>query len=273
MSLRYDPRSGPCTQREAIGLQQLARYVLSRWGGTNLGIYSCRSVRGGTSPSMHGEGRAWDWRAPSRTTLNQAIAFVIAYADKLSIQSVTDYEMNRRWQVGHGWQLFTGPGASGPTWHVERNRDGASDARSVQTILGASPTPVPTPEPLPEPSPEPEDEDEPMILPVMTPLQKSGPQAKAGNRVPFFSTQGTQIIGYNGAAISGDKAWPANIPGMTDDEASVRGLTFRYMNVPVQQGHRLIGLSFLPTGDGKTQDTSRVVATASDGATFVYQSV
>lgn len=272
MSLRYDPRSGPCTNREAVGLQQLARYCLGRWGGTNLGIYSCRAVRGGTSPSMHGEGRAWDWRAPSFDVLDVAISFVIQHADPLSIQSVTDYTRNRRWQVGHGWQTFLGPGAEGPTWHVERNHDGASDPRSIQTILQGTPTP-PKPDPLPEPEPEPEVEDEAMILPVMSPQPKSGPQSKAGNRVPFFTHQGTQIIGFNGAAISGDKAWPANIAGMTDDEASVRGLTFRYFNVPVQAGHRLIGLSFLPTGNGTTQDTSRIVATASDGATFIYQSV
>jgi hypothetical protein len=271
MAFRYDARSGPCTGHAQIGLVQLANYVLGRWGGKNLGIYACRSVRGGDSPSMHGEGRAWDWLAPSFPALDQAIDLVVDNANVLNVQCVTDYARDRRWQVGHGWRTFTGPGADGPTWHVERNRTGAADPRSIGAILGGTaPAPKPpVPEPEPEPAPVPmEDAD---MLPVMKPDSKAGPQSQAGNRMAFFRVEGQNILGFNGAAIAGDHAWPAHIPYMTDDEASVKGLTFRYLTVPLQPGVHLVGITYFSTGPGKV-DVSRITVAGSDGSTFTYVS-
>lgn len=153
MAVRYDPASRPCKAGEKPGLVELRRYVLARWGGSNLGIYACRNVRGGSSPSVHSEGRAFDWRAPSRAALDDLFAFLIANADRLNIQRIHDYQRQKNWDTRYGrWRSGgTGQGAGGPTTHVERNWIGANDQRRIDQIVGTQPLPAPNPIPVPIP--------------------------------------------------------------------------------------------------------------------------
>ncbi len=57
------------------GVEMFRDVVLSRSPEfTNMGIYSCRSVRGGTALSLHAEGRAWDMGASAADPAELAAA-------------------------------------------------------------------------------------------------------------------------------------------------------------------------------------------------------
>lgn len=69
MTRRLHPwvRPGDCTSGPQPGTAALLAAVLDvfgQHGAYSLGIYNCRSVRGGSSPSVHGEGRALDVGLP-----------------------------------------------------------------------------------------------------------------------------------------------------------------------------------------------------------------
>lgn len=56
-----------CTGGPSSGAQAFMKWFLIEYGdkgGYNLGIYNCRTVRGGSTTSMHGEGRACDLGFP-----------------------------------------------------------------------------------------------------------------------------------------------------------------------------------------------------------------
>ena len=156
MAVKYDPArpmSQPAAGHDQIGLVRLKDYTLGRWGGTNLGIYNNRTIRGGTSASVHRDGRAWDYKAQSYQMLSEVWTFWIANADALNIQEIHDYAGNRAgeqraWRTGVGWHSANvGAGPLGPYTHVERNWDGAKDARTVPEIItGTTTFRPPTPE-------------------------------------------------------------------------------------------------------------------------------
>ena len=55
--------AGACTRGPAPGARGFASWYLAKYsddGGVNSGIYNCRPIRGGQTPSIHGEGRAFD---------------------------------------------------------------------------------------------------------------------------------------------------------------------------------------------------------------------
>lgn len=59
--------AGPCSSGPSSGARALREFMLGRYPEAHDGgIYNCRTVRGTTSPSMHGEGRAWDMMLPVR---------------------------------------------------------------------------------------------------------------------------------------------------------------------------------------------------------------
>jgi hypothetical protein len=133
-----------------VGMSQLRTYVLGRWQGADLGILSIppRVMRGGTSPSLHNWGMAWDWRwanpGPGRGTADEVIDFCISNAGALGIQGVHDYEACRYWKSYQGWDDAT-PSASsgfGQSWaqwlHIERTWAAANDGRSIAAALGES---------------------------------------------------------------------------------------------------------------------------------------
>jgi hypothetical protein len=108
---------------------------------------------------------------------------------------------------------------------------------------------------------------EPVVstLPVVVPAGKAGPRPDIGNRYAFFTHDDESIIGWNSAAIGGDA------PSTTDAD-SIRGKTHRFMKVPVVPPAKVIGISYgtKPNGD---VDYKTIVAYASDGATYAYESV
>lgn len=80
-----------CSGEAAPGARALMAVILARWpAASSAGIYSCRSVRGGGSRSIHSEGRALDVHFPGKT--NPAgtllVAALLPVADRLGIQAV-----------------------------------------------------------------------------------------------------------------------------------------------------------------------------------------
>ncbi len=149
MAVKYDPArpmSQPPAGHDQIGLTRLKDYTLGRWGGVNLGIYNNRAIRGGTSASVHRDGRAWDYKAQSYQMLSEVWDFWIAHADALNIQEIHDYAGNRAgeqraWRTGVGWHpANVGMGPLGPYTHVERNWDGAKDTRTIPEIVAGATT-------------------------------------------------------------------------------------------------------------------------------------
>ncbi|CAN5824828.1 hypothetical protein BH20ACT4_BH20ACT4_04710 [soil metagenome] len=129
------------------GMASLKDYVISRWGGADLGCLAKppRVMRGGTLPSLHCWGIAWDWRwanpGPGRATADQVIDFCIEHAGPLGIQAVHDYEQCRYWKSYAGWQdatnsASTGFGQSWAQWlHIERTWAAANDGRRIDQAL------------------------------------------------------------------------------------------------------------------------------------------
>ncbi len=129
------------------GMTSLKGYVISRWGGTDLGCLSKppRKMLGGTSPSLHCWGIAWDWRwanpGPGRATADEVIEFCLDHTGPLAIQAVHDYVNCRYWKSYAGWQdatnsASTGFGQSWAQWlHIERTWAAANDERSIQKVF------------------------------------------------------------------------------------------------------------------------------------------
>src|SRR5699024_708330 len=82
-----------CTSGPQPGAWGAMDYFLAAYkskGGVNTGIYNCRSVRGGSTTSLHGEGRAADfgirpYSAPWGWALAKAL---VAMSKELGIQLV-----------------------------------------------------------------------------------------------------------------------------------------------------------------------------------------
>lgn len=231
MSVRYDPArpwSEPAAGREQVGLQRIRTYTLTRWGGTDAGIYSPRAVRGGSSPSVHRDGRAHDWQATTRERLLQAIAFYLKHADSLQIQRIVDYGGRRVWTTGRGWAAFSGSGAGELTrnYHLERNWIGALDARSVEEVLRASAPGVPSEL----------EEDVDMVL--------TGQRPTVAGRYAYAVVKDRAVLLWNGARVEGDVKFG---PGL-------------YVWTP-QQPHPLTGVDL-------DRARGVLVASATDGGTF-----
>lgn len=93
---QYDRTGTKCSGRGQTGTAALVKGCLERWPAlTNLGVYNCRPVRGGTSLSLHGEGRAGDLGSTDKALHDEVFAALIAAAEDLGIQEVISWE--RRW--------------------------------------------------------------------------------------------------------------------------------------------------------------------------------
>jgi hypothetical protein len=115
-------------RKESPNMVQLKDHLLKTWGGSSLGIYSKRAVRGGVAPSSHSFGAALDWRHGTRRTSLAAMAFMIKNHELLGVQMIVDYIGCRVWIAGRGWKVAeanakTGMGASWAKWvHVETTK-------------------------------------------------------------------------------------------------------------------------------------------------------
>lgn len=126
-----------------VGMKVLRRYVIGRWGGSDLGILATppRAIRAGSAPSMHNWGMAWDWRwadpGPGRKAADAVIEFAIAESARLGIQAVHDYVNARYWKNHVGWRTARSDPSSGfgqpwSQWlHIERTWDEANNPAGI----------------------------------------------------------------------------------------------------------------------------------------------
>ena len=136
-----------CTSGPQPGVWGAMDYFLSAYkskGGVNTGIYNCRSVRGGRTTSLHGEGRAADfgirpYSAGYGTALAKAL---VAYSKELGIQCVI---WNRGiWSSSYphsGFRRYNGVASHTDHIHVEftwaRAKAGrAETAKHFAKVLG-----------------------------------------------------------------------------------------------------------------------------------------
>lgn len=111
-------------------------------GGKNLGIYNCRTVRGGSTTSLHGEGRACDFGinphgAPYGTLLADRLRMV---SGELGIQCII---WNRRiWSGSYpdaGWRAYSGTNPHLDHIHLELSKASGRSLTSVQVHRVLSP--------------------------------------------------------------------------------------------------------------------------------------
>ncbi|MBA3605143.1 MAG: hypothetical protein H0W46_04055 [Acidimicrobiia bacterium] len=137
------------------GMKALRDYLLSRWGGQNLGCLSKppRPMRGGSLPSLHCWGMAIDWRwagpGPGRAVATEVVSFMLDNAGALGVQALHDYEQCKYWKSYNGWNTATKSGSTGfgQSWaqwlHIERTWAAANDGRPLTQALDEAGVTVP----------------------------------------------------------------------------------------------------------------------------------
>ena len=132
------------------GMNSLMHYLLSTYpGSTSLGCYNDRSIRKGSSPSVHAVSRAFDWQYGARA---QAVDFMDRFTDgtpgpanTVGIQAVHDYHVRNPQGLGHTWGHGRGwhYGNIGPgnLWlHVELTVEAAATADLMKRMGYSGPT-------------------------------------------------------------------------------------------------------------------------------------
>ncbi len=138
----YQGAASVCSGGPTPGAKALMSWFLGAYKNfdpRNDGIYNCRPVRGGVTPSVHGEGRATDLGCKAGAAWAQKLADqLVANSAELGIQCVI---FNRRiWSGAHpdaGWRAYPGVDAHDTHLHVELSRKaaaGLSVARIVQVL-------------------------------------------------------------------------------------------------------------------------------------------
>jgi hypothetical protein len=149
-----------CTNGPQPGNKALMSWFLGAYGGRggkNLGIFNCRTVRGGTTTSLHGEGRAddlginphgaaWGWEVANALRAHSAELGVqcLIYARKIWSGSYPDA----------GWRDYTGLADHFDHIHVELTWDAARtlSVPRINEVLGGVRVAVLPPPPPPAPS-------------------------------------------------------------------------------------------------------------------------
>lgn len=108
-------------------LNNFEKWVMKNYGGSSLGDYNERAVRGGTAPSVHGYGAAWDWDPRSMEEARQLNRKIIANPGAFGIQSIHDYDKSRIWHVGR-----EGGGDLGGGWQSQARGSGGGQMGSAQ---------------------------------------------------------------------------------------------------------------------------------------------
>lgn len=128
-----------CTKGPSTGAQGLMSWFLAKYaddGGLNAGIYNCRTVRGGKTTSLHGEGRAADLAIrPYRATYGTQLANLLrTHSKELGIQCII---WNRKIWSGlyTDWREYTGVNAHVDHLHVELSWTSANMSKKAMIDL------------------------------------------------------------------------------------------------------------------------------------------
>lgn len=119
-------------RKNSPNLEAIKDEVLKRFGGTNKGLFCRRTIRGGTDPSSHAFGAAWDWGYPSRKVATDVMNWLVANSQEFGVQAIHDYVGCRIWRskrVGGkaGWKKqkpdSVGMGQAWAKWlHIETTK-------------------------------------------------------------------------------------------------------------------------------------------------------
>lgn len=140
----YEPARA-CTDGPAPGAREFMAWFLGAFadrGGTNLGIYNCRSVRGGSTTSLHGEGRATDFGInPHGAQYGWDLArLLVACSGALGIQCVIwDRQIWSGSYADQGFRPYGGVNPHVDHLHVELSRASArtlTAARVHEVLAG-----------------------------------------------------------------------------------------------------------------------------------------
>jgi hypothetical protein len=126
---RWEPASR-CTGGPTQGALALMRWFVEEYGdqgGYNLGIYNCRSVRGGSTTSLHGEGRALDLGFPvGDPDGDELTRRLLKVPGRLGVQAII-YERKIYSALSPGGRYYGGVNPHADHLHVELTRESASE--------------------------------------------------------------------------------------------------------------------------------------------------
>lgn len=149
------------TSKPGPGMNGLMHYLLATYSGsTSLGCYNDRSVRGGTSTSVHAVSRAFDWhysdRSQATAVMDRFTSGSPALAEQIGIQAIHDYHvrdqngLGHTWGHGRGWHY--GKIGPGDLWlHVELTVAAAASPDLMKPLGYSAPSHEPTHDAPPAP--------------------------------------------------------------------------------------------------------------------------
>lgn len=118
-----------CTSGPQPGALALARWIIEEFGDQgcfNLGIYNCRSIRGGTTTSAHGEGRAFDAGFPvGDPDGNELVKLLLKAPGRLGIQAII-YERTIYSALSPKGRPYNGVNPHLDHLHIELTRESAA---------------------------------------------------------------------------------------------------------------------------------------------------
>ncbi len=128
-----------CSASATPGAQALMRFIMEQYarkGAMNWGIYNCRTVRGGTTTSCHGEGRALDVGFPvGDPDGNEVLRRLLKVPGRLGIQAII-YERRIYSKVSPGGRPYTGVAPHFDHLHIELTRE-AGQKLTYETVRRA----------------------------------------------------------------------------------------------------------------------------------------
>lgn len=141
----YDKASGRCTDGPSSGAVALRDFMMSQYvEARDGGIYNCRTVRGSQTPSIHGEGRAWDMTLPVRNGRghprgHDAVKQLAGYGRRFGIQSIIFDRTIWSARSPSGRQ-YAGVHPHYDHLHIELTRDAASKltVATLRSVLGVN---------------------------------------------------------------------------------------------------------------------------------------
>jgi hypothetical protein len=118
----------------------LKEFLLTRYGGVNVGILNKRKQRGGEALSTHYFGAAMDWRYPTRAVVLVAMKYLVANSKEFGIQMIVDYVGGTIWTPKRGWHKAApnahGMGQPWAKWiHVESTKTDWGNAIPLSSRL------------------------------------------------------------------------------------------------------------------------------------------
>jgi len=146
---RWEAASSNCSGGPQPGASALMNWCLTNYQASkNLGIYNCRTVRGSTAPSMHGEGRAIDVGFPvlnrkAHADGSRLLEDLAKHAGDLGLQCII---WNRRIYSARSprGRKYTGTNPHIDHLHIELTREAAKHLtpQRIAQVLGRAEAPT-----------------------------------------------------------------------------------------------------------------------------------